>query len=214
VTQIRLAATEINNVVTYTVIIEAKNEDRRLFPGMTANVRIESARRDDVMRVSNDALRFRPRDGQGATEARSADAANRSERTVERLKGELDLTPAQVEALRGEIQAIAAETKASAQSGGFGPASFDPSAFRMKLNMRIEQALVPTMSEDQRKTYERWKKGRETTRTAAVWVLDGQGQPERRMARVGLADDQFTEIVGGDVKNGDKLIVRVREAKK
>jgi HlyD family secretion protein len=214
VTQIRLAATEINNVVTYTVIIEAKNEDRRLFPGMTANVRIESARRDDVMRVSNDALRFRPRDAQGAAEARSADAANRSERTVERLKGELDLTPAQVEALRGEIQAIAAETKASAQSGGFGPSSFDPSAFRMKLNMRIEQALVPTMSEDQRKTYERWKKGRETTRTAAVWVLDGQGQPERRMARVGLADDQFTEIVGGDVKDGDKLIVRVREAKK
>jgi hypothetical protein len=34
------------------------------------------------------------------------------------------------------------------------------------------------------------------------------------MARVGLADDQFTEIVGGDVKDGDKLIVRVREAKK
>jgi HlyD family secretion protein len=181
---------------------------------MKANVRIESARRDDVMRVSNDALRFRPRDGQAGAEARSADAANRSERTVERLKGELDLTPAQVEALRGEIQAIAAETKASAQSGGFGPSSFDPSAFRMKLNMRIEQALVPTMSEDQRKTYERWKKGRETTRTAAVWVLDGQGQPERRMARVGLADDQFTEIVGGDVKDGDKIIVRVREAKK
>jgi HlyD family secretion protein len=214
VTQIRLAATEINNVVTYTVIIEAKNEDRRLFPGMTANVRIESARRDDVMRVSNDALRFRPRDGQGGAEARSADAANRSERTVERIKGELDLTPAQVEMLRGEIQAIAAETKASAQSGGFGPSSFDPSAFRMKLNMRIEQALVPTMSEDQRKTYERWKKGRETTRTAAVWVLDGQGQPERRMARVGLADDQFTEIVGGEVQDGDKIIVRVREAKK
>jgi HlyD family secretion protein len=214
VTQIRLAATEINNVVTYTVIIEAKNEDRRLFPGMTANVRIESARRDDVMRVLNDALRFRPRDGQSGAEARSADAAKLSERTVERLKGELDLTPAQVEALRVEIQAIAAETKASAQSGGFGPSSFDPSAFRMKLNMRVEQALVPTMSEDQRKTYERWKKGRETTRTAAVWVLDGQGQPERRMARVGLADDQFTEIVGGDVKDGDKLIVRVREAKK
>ncbi len=214
VTQIRLAATEINNVVTYTVIIEAKNEDRRLFPGMTANVRIESARRDDVLRVSNDALRFRPRDGQGVPEARSAEAANRSERTVERLTGELELTPAQVETLRAEIQAIVAESKASAQSGGFGPSSFDPSAFRMKLNMRIEQAIVPTMSEDQRKTYERWKKGRETTRTAAVWVVDGQGQPERRMARVGLADDQFTEIVGGDVKDDDKIIVRVREVKR
>ncbi len=34
----------------------------------------------------------------------------------------------------------------------------------MKLNMRIEQAIVPTMSEEQRKVYERWKKGRESTR--------------------------------------------------
>ena len=56
VTQVRLAATEINNVVTYTVIIEAANDDRKLFPGMTANVEIEAAKREDVLRVSNDAL--------------------------------------------------------------------------------------------------------------------------------------------------------------
>lgn len=212
VTQIRLASTEINNVVTYTVIIEAKNEDRRLFPGMTANVRIESARRDDVLRVSNDVLRFRPREG--AADTRSGESSDRSERTVERLKGELDLTPAQTETLRSEIKAIFADSKASAQSGGFGPSSFDPSAFRMKLNMRIEQAVVPTMSDEQRKTYEHWKKGREATRSAPVWGLDAQGQLERRLARVGLADDQYTEVVGGDVKEGDKLIVRGREVKK
>ncbi len=213
VTQIRLAATEINNVVTYTVIIEAQNEDRRLFPGMTANVRIESARRDDVLRVSNDALRFRPRDGQGAPERRSEDSASRSQRTIERLKGELDLTPAQVETLASEIQAIAADARAG-QGAGFGPQSFDPAAFRMKLNLRIEQSIVPTMTDQQHKIYERWKKGREGMRSASFWSLDPQGQPERRSARVGLADDQFTEIVSGDVKEGDKLIVRMREAKK
>ncbi len=160
---------------------------------MTANVRIESARRDDVLRLSNDALRFRPREGQGVAETRSADSGSRSERTVERLKGELELTPAQVEALRAEIQTIAADARSSAQSGGFRALLVRSIGFRMKLNMRIEQAIVPTMSEEQRKVYERWKKGREATRTAAVWVLDAQGQPERRMARVGLADDQFTE---------------------
>ncbi len=214
VTQIRLAATEINNVVTYTVIIEAKNEDRRLFPGMTANVRIESARRDGVLRISNDALRFRPRGEQAASEGRDNGGGDRSARTVERLKGELALTDEQAEKLKSEVQAIGAEARAQSQGGGFAPARPDPSAFRMKLNMRIEQVIVPTMSEEQRKTYERWKKGRESTRSAALWALDAAGQPERRMARVGLADDQFTEIVGGDLKEGDKLIVRVREAKK
>lgn len=214
VTQIRLAATEINNVVTYTVIIEAKNEDRRLFPGMTANVRIESARRDGVLRVSNDALRFRPRGEQAPAETRSSGGADRSARTVERLKGELALTDAQAETLKAEVTAIANEARGESQGGSFGPPRFDAAAFRMKLNMRIEQAIVPTMSEEQLKTYERWKKGRESTRAAAVWVLDESGQPARRMARFGLADDQFTEVVGGEIKEGDKLIVRVREAKK
>ncbi len=213
VTQIRLAATEINNVVTYTVIIEAKNEDRRLFPGMTANARIESARRDGVLRISNDALRFRPREGQ-AEQASSRSAEDRTGRTVERLQGELALTPEQVETLRGEIAAIAAESKAAGQASGFGQASFDPTAFRMKLLMRIEQAIVPTMSEEQRRAFERWKKGRESTRTAVLWALDQDGRPQRRVTRVGLADDQFTEIVGGDVAEGDRIIVRVREARK
>ena len=213
VTQIRLASTEINNVVTYTVIIEAENEDRRLFPGMTANVRIESARRDGVLRISNDALRFRPRGDTGPADARAANGSDRAARTLERLKGELALTPDQTEKLKGEIDSIVAENKASAQSGGFGPAQFDASAFRMKLNMRLEQAIAPTMTDEQRKLYERWKKGREGSRAATLWVVGADGQPERRLARVGLADDQFTEIVGGDVKDGDRIIVRVREVK-
>ncbi len=45
VTQVRLSATELQSVVTYTVIIEASNDDRRLFPGMTANVRSKPPRR-------------------------------------------------------------------------------------------------------------------------------------------------------------------------
>jgi HlyD family secretion protein len=213
VTQIRLASTEINNVVTYTVIIEAENEDRRLFPGMTANVRIESARRDGVLRISNDALRFRPRGEAGVQEAR-ANGSDRAARTLERLKGELALTPEQTETLKSEIEGIMAETKASAQSGGFGPGQFDASAFRMKLNMRLEQAIAPGMTDEQRKLYERWKKGREGSRAATLWAVGADGQPDRRLARTGLADDQFTEIIGGDVKEGDRVIVRVREVKK
>lgn len=214
VTQIRLAATEINNVVTYTVIIEAKNEDRRLFPGMTANVRIESARRDGVLRISNDALRFRPRGVQAGADERRTGEGDRSQRIVERIKGELGLSDAQAEQLKAEVQAIGEEARAQNQGGGFAPSRPDPSAFRMKLTMRIEQVIVPTMSEEQLKTFDRWKKGRESTRSAALWALDAAGQPERRMARVGLADDQYTEIVGGDLKEGDKIVVRVREAKK
>jgi HlyD family secretion protein len=62
VSQIRLQPTTVQNVVTYATVIDVPNEDLRLKPGMTANVSIEIARRDDVLRVPNMALRFRPTD--------------------------------------------------------------------------------------------------------------------------------------------------------
>ena len=60
VTQVRLQPTTVQNVVTYQTVIDVPNPDLKLKPGMTANVNIEIARRGDVLRVPNAALRFRP----------------------------------------------------------------------------------------------------------------------------------------------------------
>jgi HlyD family secretion protein len=60
VRQIRKAAQTAQNVVTYSVIVVTRNEDSSLLPGMTANVRIVTDTRDDVLKVPNAALRFRP----------------------------------------------------------------------------------------------------------------------------------------------------------
>jgi HlyD family secretion protein len=60
VSQIRLQPTVVQNVTTYQTIINVPNPDLRLKPGMTANLRVQIARRPDVMRVPNAALRFRP----------------------------------------------------------------------------------------------------------------------------------------------------------
>ncbi len=60
VTQVRLQPTTIQNVVTYQTVIDVPNPELKLKPGMTANVNIEIARRSNVLRVPNAALRFRP----------------------------------------------------------------------------------------------------------------------------------------------------------
>ena len=62
VDQVRLSPTVVSNVVTYAAIISAPNPALELKPGMTANVTVEVSRRDDVLRVPNAALRFRPAD--------------------------------------------------------------------------------------------------------------------------------------------------------
>lgn len=61
VTQVRMSSTTVQNVVTFPVIIEAPNHMKKLFPGMTANIAIETDRKDDVLMVPLAALRFNPR---------------------------------------------------------------------------------------------------------------------------------------------------------
>jgi HlyD family secretion protein len=60
VSQIREAPINVQNVITYDVVIAVSNPDLKLFPGMTANVKILIDRHDNVLRVPNMALRFRP----------------------------------------------------------------------------------------------------------------------------------------------------------
>ncbi len=60
VDQVRLAASTVQNVVTYPVMVCARNPDEKLFPGMTANISCIVAERTNVLRVANAALRFKP----------------------------------------------------------------------------------------------------------------------------------------------------------
>lgn len=60
VTQVRQEATTTNNVVTYEVVISAPNADLKLKPGLTANVTIYTAEKQNVLSVPNKALRFTP----------------------------------------------------------------------------------------------------------------------------------------------------------
>ena len=60
VTQVRLQPLVTSNVVTYTVIIEAPNPDKKLMPGMTANASIFVNEAKDLLIVDSKALRFKP----------------------------------------------------------------------------------------------------------------------------------------------------------
>ena len=62
VRQVRLEPLAEQNVVTYTTVIDVANPELKLKPGMTANVTIRIEKKDDVLRVPNAALRFKPAD--------------------------------------------------------------------------------------------------------------------------------------------------------
>jgi HlyD family secretion protein len=60
--EVRQAPTTIQNVVTYAAVIDAPNPEHKLRQGMTASVTVTTAHKDEALRVSNAALRFRPDD--------------------------------------------------------------------------------------------------------------------------------------------------------
>ncbi len=64
VQQIRQAPINVQNVITYDVVVAVANQDLKLLPGMTANVRILTGKDDDALKIPNAALRFRPTDVQ------------------------------------------------------------------------------------------------------------------------------------------------------
>ena len=95
VVQVRNAPITVQNVVTYDTVIGVTNPDLKLKPGMTANVSIVSAHREDALKVTNSALRFRMPDESPASAAKRDPSASggrqpggkpptRGERRIER----------------------------------------------------------------------------------------------------------------------------------
>ena len=93
VSQVRLEPVVAQNVVSYVTVIDVPNKEMKLKPGMTANVTIEINRSDDVLRVPNAALRFRP-EGQ-SDEPRTGRSSGRSGQVWLLQDGQLH--PVQVE---------------------------------------------------------------------------------------------------------------------
>ena len=95
---VRLQPITVQNVVTYTTIIDVPNDDGQLKPGMTSTVSIETARADDVLRVPASALRFVPTESLMKEFGPSTSRGTaRREQTVWRLlNGRLEKLPVRI----------------------------------------------------------------------------------------------------------------------
>jgi HlyD family secretion protein len=83
VKQVRLQSTTTDNVVNYTVVVSVPNTDGKLLPGMTARVQFLTKQADNVLKVSNSALRYKPTDAELAAlkAARQATATSTTSTT-------------------------------------------------------------------------------------------------------------------------------------
>ncbi|MDX2264232.1 MAG: efflux RND transporter periplasmic adaptor subunit [Hyphomicrobiales bacterium] len=222
VAQVRIAGASVNNVVTYTVVVLAENPRQRLLPGMTATVRIVTGARADVLRVPNDAIRFTPPEDAPKTD--EARRPNRDDAIVAQLSESLKLSPEQTERFRDALAASRTEQREgapggnSAQGEGRGGERGEgergqragPGARGAQRQSRIARILDGILTPEQKKLFEELRaERRERMRPALVWIETPQGLEPRRI-RIGLADESYSEVIGGKLEVGEKVVTRVR----
>lgn len=187
VKEIRLSPTTVNNVVTYTVVVSARNEGGRMLPGMTATLRVVTDERADVLRVPNAALRFRP-PGQAGAAAQAPQSA--MEQAIADME---DLTAAQ----RAEIDAAQREfrERLAALPADGNERRQGVTAARQRLASRVSAILTP----DQRARLAAARGGgaRQAEGQAGTVHVVENGVARAVRVRTGLTDGSVTEVLYG-----------------
>lgn len=222
VVQIRKAPQVVNNVVSYVVVISAANQDLKLLPGMTANVRIVADERRNVLRVPNAALRFRPpgvaaEGSETAAASPSGGSAGGAEagggqgrfpspqELADRVAAGLSLSPDQKEQAKRIFEEQRAKIIAARQGGN----EEEFAKARARSRSESQQKIAAILNPDQRAAYERFIARAQATdsRPGRVWVAGAGGKPEAVPLTVGSGDAQTTEVLTGDLKVGQEVII-------
>ncbi len=193
--QIRLNPQNVQNVVTYNVVIDVKNPNLKLKPGMTANLTMTIAERANVLKISNAAFRFRPA---GMTQeeirglVRGGAASKEGARKDEKADGQA--APAAAGKPGAEKTDVKPEAdkstgqrggeRAGRSAGGAAPSAGAPGQGSLPVGTAPAEG-----------------------QSRIVWVLGSDNKPQLRRARVGITDGTATELQEGELKEGDVVIV-------
>ncbi|MFU8878056.1 MAG: efflux RND transporter periplasmic adaptor subunit [Wenzhouxiangellaceae bacterium] len=210
VSQVRLAPNEEGNVVTYTVVITARNPNRRLLPGMTASIDIVTGRRENVLRVTNAGVRFRPPEpiedagqGQAAGPGGGGFGGGRGGAEMAETLAEIGVS----EAVREQIQQELREAFSGMRGMFAGGADRD--AIRERIEAMTAEIFQRNLDNEQFAAWQALQRERENTRPATLYV-DNRGRLEPRRVRLGISDDRHTEIVSGELAEGETVVTRIR----
>lgn len=231
VSQVRQQGVAESGVVSYTVVVEADNPGRQLLPGMTANAEIVLEQRENVLRVPNTALRFRPADpelvaqgqalmggGQGGRRGAGGEAQaqqpgagggrgegggqGRGGRGVTQIAETLQLNEQQ----RAAAQTAFENAMASMPRGEGGG---DRRAAMRRIRDQVIREIEPTLSAEQQQLLAEMRAGggprQEVRQQAVVWVLR-DNQPAPVLVEIGVADNSNTLLHGG-LSAGDEVII-------
>ncbi|MGJ8564392.1 MAG: efflux RND transporter periplasmic adaptor subunit [Alphaproteobacteria bacterium] len=213
VEQVRLASETLQNVVTYTVVIEAKNPNGRLLPGMTANVEITADKRENVLRIAETAVRFRPpangpevaeAEASSGQERRGAGRGGQGGRGAQFLNN-LDLDADKKAAIQEDLQT---EMRSVRESMG-ERAQFDRAGMRQRMQAATDKVLRRNLTDEEYKNVQAAMSAQATVTRVEVYTQRPDGKLEKQTLVLGLQDGSSAEILRG-ANVGDTFVTRAR----
>lgn len=227
--QVRKAALNVANVVTYVAVIGFSNAGGRLLPGMTANVRVVTDTREGVLKIPNAALRVRiagvepaqapadaaapPTPAPPAPAPATAQGGNGAAELRNRLVTGLQLDAAQTE----KVDAIYAEARPKFAQLRELPAE-ERNKARERITADIRARIADVLTPEQKAKYQALAAesvGRAVTR-GRVYLLDAAGKPRAFNVRLGITDGTATELVvpsgapeASELKEGASVVTGV-----
>lgn len=206
ISQIRLNATVTQNVVTYPVIIEVPNPDEKLRPKMTANVTIDVAVVRDVLRVANGALRFKPDTAvTGAPATTSRNASNTA--TAETTSTQTAATSTATSTGPPSDERRARWRERMQQNGGTSTAGggMSPEERAARFGNRTPGAAGAAGALGAPPAARK--------RPQTVYVLGPDKKLTAVEIRTGITDGHYTQVVSGDLKPGDDVVIGLATSK-
>jgi len=195
ITQVRKAAVNVSNVVTYVAVVTFSNTDGRLLPGMTANVRVITDVRENVLKVPNAALRVRIAGVEPASPAAppaqpAAAAAGPMSEFRNRLVQELALDAAQTQ----KVDALYAAARPKFMQLAELPEA-ERSRARERILAEIRASVDALLTAAQKPRYAALQAelaGRTSTR-GRLYVLAADGSPKALNVRKPLTTEEWTQ---------------------
>ena len=210
VTQIRKAPQVVQNVVTYTVIVGVENPSGKLMPGMTANVKLVVAQKPSVLKIPNAALRFRPAGVEAAPAAPPPGSAASigppsTEQRREYLVKGLSLTEEQQKKLEPILQDSREQLR---DLQGLPEWGFRQKAQKIREAQRTR--IREILTDEQKVRYDEMTASTREARSGIAgraWIIGPDGKPAAITLTLGLSDGASTEVLRGDVREGQDVIV-------
>lgn len=213
VSQVRLEPVTVQDVVNYVIIVAVSNPDEKLMPGMTATLAVKVDERDNVLKIPNLALRFKPPETSAGKGSQVAVAGERGAQTASRgTQG-------------GQAQArqqggLAAGTSAAGGGrGGAGGASYGgtrgregAASYGARTGAGAQgktQGMRPggAQGESTGAGTTGSRQGQLVSSTKVIWKVTKEGKLIPVTVRIGVTDGSFTEVDSSELAVGDAIAV-------